>query len=376
MALVPRALSALAAAVVFACSSNAADDNDWKGDPDLGTNIVSAAVFDGQLWLTGEPGDKDLGGALVSYRLSDGTRTLRIARNVVGIVKPPGHMLALVAADAHHFSLEEWKNGAFIVRASVELAAAPTLFTLIGGKPATVSPTGIELFDGHAWHAIAADLTPPGQIHRPPSAAGATASGRYIYVGYNYGEWGGGLTRIDAESGAVKPIDFKGRWASNINAVIPDPADTDCVLVALGLIHFDSLGEIARVCGDTLTHVFAEPEGRYSDYGSKPSSSSPRRPAAIGPSATAPSIVSPARTRRNAIRWAAFANGTASCSATLPLARSWSSARSAVISRSMAARRWSRRSIKPPPDARPRVAAGAGCTPGSRHRGSPMRPAG
>ncbi len=264
-----RAFAVLAATLLLACGGSAADD-EWKGDPDLGTDIAGAAAADGRLWLSGERhDDRALGGALVSYDLADGTRTRLIAGNVVGIVKQSGRLLALVAVDSRHYSLEEWKDGAFVTRSRVELAAIPTLFTLIGGQPATVSAAGITRFDGQDWRTTAIDLTPPGRMHRPPVAAGATASGSDIYVGYNFGEWGGGLTRIDTTTGEATPIDFEGNWFSNVNAVIPDPGDKDCVLVAFGLVHLMSRGAIGRVCGDIATLVFTQPEGNSDKYDSE-----------------------------------------------------------------------------------------------------------
>ena len=256
-----RIRAVLATMLCLACGCGTTDD-EWKGDPDLGTNIVGAVVADGRLWLSGERhGDRALGGALVSYDLADGTRTRHMANTVAGIVKQSGHLLALVAADSRHFSLEEWKDGAFVLRSRVELAAIPTLFTLIGGQPATVSAAGITRFDGQDWRTTAIDLTPPGRMHRPPVAAGATASGSDIYVGYNFGEWGGGLTRIDMTTGEATPMDFEGNWFSNVNAVIADPADKDCILAASGLIHLGSRGAIGRVCGDISTPVFSQPDG-------------------------------------------------------------------------------------------------------------------
>ncbi len=97
------------------------------------------------------------------------------------------------------------------------------------------------------------------------SAAIPTGGGS-VYVGFNSGEWGGGLQRVDLNTGVVTNIERRdtkqlcdGPLNSDcdpVTGVIPDTQNSDCVLVAVGLIHLSiSEGRILRVCGDKVTAV-------------------------------------------------------------------------------------------------------------------------
>lgn len=264
-----RARLAAIVLVALLAPAGAADDDEWKGDPDLGTMILNAVAFDGQLWLSGEGQLRSLGGALVSYRLDDGTRAVHIARNVVGIAKLDGRLLALVAENRRHYLLLQWKKGAFVTVSRADLPEPAQLMAVIGGKIAAVTHHKVITFDGNQWRTIASGFASPKPMHAPPTAAGATASGGSIYLGYNYGEWGGGLLRIDAQSGETKPVKLDVRFADNVTAIMPDPSKANCVIISLGLIHFESVGEIDRVCGDTATRVFVNPPDKAGDFGSE-----------------------------------------------------------------------------------------------------------
>lgn len=103
---------------------------------------------------------------------------------------------------------------------------------------------------------------------------GAIASvhnlGDQFFVGFNGGEWGGGLTRIDRRRGTIRRIESD--YASEIpcsgplnascdpvNGIAAAPWNSRCVVVAIGLVHFLSHGRIAEVCGDTVKRLYFMP---------------------------------------------------------------------------------------------------------------------
>ena len=87
-----------------------------------------------------------------------------------------------------------------------------------------------------------------------------------VYVGINAGEWGGGLRRIDRQTGAVSLIARNSSGAlcdgplnSNcdpVTGIASDPWDQRCVVIAIGLEHFTSHGRIDEVCGDSVRSVY------------------------------------------------------------------------------------------------------------------------
>lgn len=87
-----------------------------------------------------------------------------------------------------------------------------------------------------------------------------------IYIGFNYGEWGGGLWRIIPGSSKmveVRKVDDNpcdGPLAAEcdpITGLIPDVDHPGCLLASIGLEHMLSHGRVMRVCGNEATLVFS-----------------------------------------------------------------------------------------------------------------------
>lgn len=263
-----------------------ADEAEPPADKDLGLNIVAAAAFDGSLWVLGAPrDDHHAGGALVSFNLVDGARQLRIAANVIGLQKIGNRLVALVAESRDRYSLKEWKAGAFV--------ALPTLPLKRGNRPEIVLPVGnaigvlathrLYILHDTAWQSLPIDDNKPPPPDAFPieslgpftEAAGITPSGHSIYFGTNQGEWGGSLGRRDLvanKSSAIenrdKAPDGRAIYDSGldpINAIIGDPVNPDCVIAAVGLIHFEASGRLLRVCGDTASIALNKLESSKND---------------------------------------------------------------------------------------------------------------
>jgi hypothetical protein len=90
-----------------------------------------------------------------------------------------------------------------------------------------------------------------------------------LFVGFNRGEWGGGLKRIDPKSGRVTVIE---RNATNelcggplntqcdpVNGIASLPWQPDCVAIAIGLVHFAPHGRIATICGTVVESLYTKP---------------------------------------------------------------------------------------------------------------------
>jgi len=182
-----------------------------KGDPVLGERIAGGLVFEGRLWLVGTmASNKDRSGGLISLALANESRQVHFERGVLDIQKF-GHdlwVLRCPAPDRRDFVVSVWRNDRF-------------------------------------------------------------ANGNSIYVGFNTGEWGGGLQQVDLRTGIVTNVerrDTKELCAGPLNSacdpvtgVIPDPQNRECILAAVGLVHMLSHGRILRVCGKKVSLVFEKP---------------------------------------------------------------------------------------------------------------------
>src|SRR5215469_769472 len=97
---------------------------------------------------------------------------------------------------------------------------------------------------------------------------GASTTNASIYVGFDRGEWGGGLYRIDINSGKAEAIESKESGGcegllktacSPVTFVKRDPADGKCVLAATGLAHLGmTMGGYFRVCDDVIQPIFTQ----------------------------------------------------------------------------------------------------------------------
>ncbi|MBS0471768.1 MAG: hypothetical protein JSR60_11900 [Proteobacteria bacterium] len=242
-------------------------DPKFKPDPALGTYLTRAAVSDGRLWAL------SLDGALVSFGLADNKRHVWFRKNVITLDKHDGRLFVLTRAEGR-YDLLEWKKDAFARAASLALPTKPDWLLLAwqGDQPLVVTPNAIWRRDGRQWQMLRTEVLSPNidLPHRPPVAAAAAASGRFLYLGYSNGEWGGGMARIDLESGAVLTSMDAYRDSGktdtvvadgDINAIIPDPANPDCVIAADGLIHFFASGRLLRVCTDHVSIAYSRPTG-------------------------------------------------------------------------------------------------------------------
>jgi hypothetical protein len=262
---------ASATMAAFFCAPAVAAEKEPPSDPDLGTDIVRAIAFQDQLWVLGESsGNGSRGGALVSFTLSDGSRTLRL-RGAMALEKTGGRLFALTSDGPL-----EWKDGKFaaLPALTVKSGDVPTALLAVGDRLGLETSANLFVLDEAGWRVLTTfkRVAPPknafsADVLAPyASAEGMPVSAATLYTGFNHGEWGGGLDYRDLKTGVVGSVRDTTAAASqgkpqsvddNINAIIADPAHDDCAIVAAGLIHFMASGRLLRACGDTATLFFS-----------------------------------------------------------------------------------------------------------------------
>jgi hypothetical protein len=98
-----------------------------------------------------------------------------------------------------------------------------------------------------------------------------TATGDGLLVGFNIGEWGGGLRRIDRASGQISIVESKSARSicggplntdcDPVNGIAVEPWKPSCAVIAIGLVHFMAHGSIVEVCGNTVTRLYSSAYG-------------------------------------------------------------------------------------------------------------------
>lgn len=104
-------------------------------------------------------------------------------------------------------------------------------------------------------------------LGKPVAAVHDSLAG--MFVGFNAGEWGGGLRRIDRRTGKVSTIESNesGELCGGplntdcdpVNGIVTEPWNGNCVAVAIGLVHMTAHGRIVEVCGTTVRSLYLKP---------------------------------------------------------------------------------------------------------------------
>jgi hypothetical protein len=260
-------------------------------DPVLQGRIAEAAYFNNQLWLRGALTDSKTGGGLVSIDLASGARTQHMDRGVIDIDVSDGKLWVLRQAteSGRYFTILEWKDGVFMPEANTP-AGTPQPIALIAAnrKFVVLTPVSIQTYDRSQSRWLPQKLR--GALRYGPTFSVAMpASGNVIYFGANAvpsssetaprsgassrgntGESVGVLQRIDVSNGSVRAIQkmrtsnpCDGPLSSDcttITAIVPDTVNSECVIVAIGLVQDEVTdGRLLRVCGDQVT-VLLEPK--------------------------------------------------------------------------------------------------------------------
>jgi hypothetical protein len=231
-------------------------------------SILEAVFWQGALWT------RDDAGSL--HRTSEGTQD-RVA------VDAPGRAGALcrtrtglwvVTGDGPAAPLRLWtRSGAgWEARGEITVPHDATQFGVecSGERPSLFFGSEFVLEGGER------SLKLDGEAFRTNGFATLLALGDSLYVGFNSGEWGGGLRRIDLVTGEVALVqagDVAELCGGILNAscdpvtgLAPDPARPGCLLAAVGLVHFLASGEVVRVCGTEVERAYRKPYTLEADW--------------------------------------------------------------------------------------------------------------
>jgi hypothetical protein len=245
-------------------------------DPLLGNGAIKAVAAAGRLWLVG------WGGGLVSLELADNSRQNVFADGVMFLAKSGGVLWVLRSTEVQYreiepptrtavggtFVVSKWTGSSFEDSTPLKLSEMPTALVMSAdGSPIIVSPTRINTLRTNSRHWAFRKLKGDGE---PIGLASAAAiAGDDLYVGFNAGEFGGGLRKISLSTGIARYItDGIGEkpcaGCEPITGVITDPTSPRCILASIGLMHMLARGQILQICGGRATIRFEKtftPEG-------------------------------------------------------------------------------------------------------------------
>ena len=98
------------------------------------------------------------------------------------------------------------------------------------------------------------------------SAAHATRE--HVFLGFNAGEWGGGIQRIDRATGVVTSVErnISGELCGGplnkdcdpVHAIVDSPWREGCIVAAVGLLHMLPHGRLVEICGDDIHSIYTK----------------------------------------------------------------------------------------------------------------------
>lgn len=243
-------------AILAAMLATTAAAQQWS-DAELGRVVVEGAADARHLWLRGEDG------VLVRFDRQTGERTV-LGRGFVDLMHDGDHLWAMSKAEGEPTIILSDLRDAERPPISRYADGEPIgLFSSGGGLPGLLTSRHALRPEGDRWREspLAAELQPYAHV--------AVGTDGRLYVGYNQGEWGGGLRRVDPAIGSIAFVSEAsdelcgGQLNPECDPVVgvfPDSEQADCMIVGTSLAHMSGrMGQVLRICGDRITSVFSDP---------------------------------------------------------------------------------------------------------------------
>ena len=209
--------------------------------------FITKAIFaDRRLWLLSESGHLS---SIADHTVS--RRDENVPERALALWVRAGEP-ALLTCDGdcavwnlRHWTGANWANGGTVRSGGdrfVGLGQTPVGLTIL---------TSRRLLAFTSKGATSTELSAP--LRNWPIAS-VLIGQQFAFVGYNAGEFGGGLQRIDVRTGQVTDVDRSDR----VNGIAPEPWNLNCVAIAIGLVHFVPSGRISELCGNTVQRIYSK----------------------------------------------------------------------------------------------------------------------
>lgn len=237
--------------------------------PDQESSLTRAVFADGRVWVLSDAGD------LSSIAEGQDVRPPeRLPEKVLDLCVRGGRPAVItVAGDGSAWTLREraqevWSAVAVIPTNSGQWPNNDQWLAMdcSEGRITLLTSRRLINLDGNRQSSVALS----GQLGRGWVASTYGTSDE-LFVGFNAGEWGGGLRRIDRRSGKITVLERNSTGelcggplnteCDPVTAIAADPWKPGCFVAAIGLVHFSPQGRLVEVCGNQVERLYFRPYG-------------------------------------------------------------------------------------------------------------------
>jgi hypothetical protein len=227
-------------------------------------SFLTRAVFaEGRLWVLSDAGD------LSSVAEGQDARvTETLPEKALDLCVLNGRPAVITgASDSSAWTLRQQSHGTWPVAATIQKEGDGLLATdCAEGHVTLLTTRRIVDLDGNGQAAVSLS----GKLDRGFISSTYRTSNE-LFVGFNAGEWGGGLRRIDRRNGSITKVqrNTSGELCGGplntdcdpVNGIAAEPWKPDCIVAAVGLVHFHPHGRLVEVCDDQVQLLYSKPYG-------------------------------------------------------------------------------------------------------------------
>lgn len=222
------------------------------------TFIIDAEYFDDALWIL------DADGNLTRINASDKIpNAITTSRKLVDICVANGEFFAISVGEDEQQSVkaEILRNSHLVPFRTFQLHNEMLLEANCQNQKLRLITTK-RLITFNRYRTVSVDLS--RALRRGLRAS--YLQDEYLYIGANRGEWGGGLERINIETGEIAKIENETGYpcvgllvsgCDPVNGITHSNRREGCIVVAVGLIHMFSKGRLVEVCGTQISEYYS-----------------------------------------------------------------------------------------------------------------------
>lgn len=230
--------------------------------PDQESFLIRAVFAEQRLWLLSDAGE-------LSTIAENGDRriTQRMPAPVLDICVSDGSPMVVTGGQGENstWTLRKWTNQSWSTVAVVPSDGDHLVAINCAGGSSTVLTTTRLIAIGKSGTAHAVTLY--GKLH-PGVVSASYSDADHLFIAINAGEWGGGLQRINRNTGEIVDIERNVSGAlcggplnsscDPVTGIAREPWRPDCLAVAVGLVHMSTHGSVVEVCGEVIRPLYVK----------------------------------------------------------------------------------------------------------------------